>query len=402
MKFLIKILLENEKDKNFKKLRFCWLFIAILTSIPFSFSSNVNFYSINSMYGVSMRETVTVIKDDNGFVWTSSKTGIMRLTEHDYRIYELPYVTADIISVHLIYRDKQLLSYTNNGQIFSYNEIYDRFDLLTDLRSITNDSFIVVHSMQIDVHGNLWISTSIGLYKYQKGELLLINNESTDIDNNVWYDDQHLVYATSHGLWMINIETLVVRKLCKTTEYLLQVTEFYNDKQKQRLWVGTNSSGLFYYDFINNTFSPTSIKSFPRQPILAIASNSDSTLLIGVDGQGILEINRDGTKILNTYNEDVDNPTSLRGDGVYDIFCDENNRIWVCTYSGGVSYFDQNSPLVNKIVHQINNPNSLTNNNVNKVLEDSQGNMWFATNNGVCCWDVKTDRWKVYFHDKHE
>ncbi|MDD3550008.1 MAG: hypothetical protein PHW88_06070, partial [Bacteroidales bacterium] len=40
------------------------------------------FYSINNIFGISMRETSSVCKDDNGFIWTSSKTGVLRIT-HD-------------------------------------------------------------------------------------------------------------------------------------------------------------------------------------------------------------------------------------------------------------------------------------------------------------------------------
>jgi ligand-binding sensor domain-containing protein len=93
---------------------------------------------------------------------------------------------------------------------------------------------------------------------------------------------------------------------------------------------------------------------------------------------------------------------SLRGNGVYDIFCDENKRIWVCTYSGGLSFFEQSSPIVNQIAHQVNNINSLSNNNVNKVIEDRRGNLWFATDNGICCWDRQSNKWKTYYHNKQE
>ncbi|GHT40042.1 hybrid sensor histidine kinase/response regulator [Bacteroidia bacterium] len=93
---------------------------------------------------------------------------------------------------------------------------------------------------------------------------------------------------------------------------------------------------------------------------------------------------------------------SLRGNGVYDIFCDEDKRVWVCTYSGGLSFFEQASPVVNQIVHQVNNANSLSNNNVNKVIEDHQHNLWFATDNGICCWDRQSDTWKTYYHNKQE
>ncbi|HPS13618.1 MAG TPA: hypothetical protein PLB87_10090, partial [Prolixibacteraceae bacterium] len=66
-------------------------------------SSDTKFYNINSLYGISIREAASVCMDDNGFIWASSKTGILRLTEDDYHLYQLPYETANIINVKLVY-----------------------------------------------------------------------------------------------------------------------------------------------------------------------------------------------------------------------------------------------------------------------------------------------------------
>ena len=70
------------------------------------------------------------------------------------------------------------------------------------------------------------------------------------------------------------------------------------------------------------------------------------------------------------------------------------------TYTGGLSFFDWKSPLINQITHQVNNPNSLGNDNVNKILEDSKGDIWFATNNGISRWRVATNEWDIYYQNK--
>ena len=113
-------------------------------------------------------------------------------------------------------------------------------------------------------------------------------------------------------------------------------------------------------------------------------------------------MDKDKKTVLNILKEDIDNPFSLRGDGVYDIFCDGQQRVWVTTYTGGLSFFDWKSPLINQITHQVNNPNSLGNDNVNKILEDSKGDIWFATNNGISRWRVATNEWDTYYQNKQE
>ena len=95
------------------------LIFFLFLSIFNIYASDVKFYNINAMYGISMREMASVCKDGNGFIWASSKTGILRITESDYRIYQLPYKTANIINVKLAYNNSFLIAYTNNEQ---YNE----------------------------------------------------------------------------------------------------------------------------------------------------------------------------------------------------------------------------------------------------------------------------------------
>jgi signal transduction histidine kinase/DNA-binding response OmpR family regulator/ligand-binding sensor domain-containing protein len=350
-----------------------------------------------------MREANSVCKDDDGFIWVSSKTGILRLTEDDYRIYQIPYESANIISVKLVYHNSLLLAYTNNGQVFRYNEINDRFELQVSLRNELKNIFLVVSSILIDESNSYYIASSMGLYKYKDGQLELIEQNRSSIYYITWYNNHQLIVASGNQLSILDTKDKQIRPIyinsLKTT---LDVSKLFMDKKNDRLWVGTLSNGLSYYDFKTATFNNLKIVSFPQQPILAIESISDGSLLVGIDGQGIWEISKNGDRVLNIYKENEDDLSSLKGNGVYDIFCDQDKRVWICTYSGGVSYFEQSTPLVNQLTHQVNNPNSLVNNVVNSIIEDSRGNLWFATNNGISCWNVASDRWTSFYVNKQE
>ena len=378
------------------------LFVFIIFSAVDSYSADVKFYNINTMYGISMRETASVCKDANGFIWASSKTGVMRLAGNDCRIYSLPYQTTDIINVKLVYKNSILLAYTNNGQVFRYNALSDRFDFLFHAGRMLNNRHLYVSSLFIDEQGAFWITSNMGLYKYSEEDLVLFS-ESSEVFHSTAYDENHFLFTRDNGIWRMNIRTGNSDCLYKNEIFFgIGVSTLYYDNAANRLWIGTQSSGLFYYDNNAESCSAALIHSFPKQPVYTIEACSDSTLWVGIDGQGVWEINKTGNRVVNIYKENVDDVFSLRGNGVYDIFCDENKRIWVCTYSGGLSFFEQTSPIVNQIVHQVNNANSLSNNNVNKVIEDSRGNLWFATNNGICCWNRQLNKWKTYYHNKQE
>ena len=361
----------------------------------------IKFYSVNSLYGISMRETNSVCKDDNGFVWASSKAGVLRLTKDNYRIYRLPYESEDVIRVKLIYKNFKLFANTNNGQVFYYNPVFDQFELILSLRNQTGDIDIILFDMLIDDNGICWISTSLGLYKYQSGKLSSAFEISSNRYAISWYDSKNIIIAKQDGIWLFDINSLEKKLIYESKNpNSFDIYSLYFDKNQDKLWLGTVSEGLYLYNFRNGTCSNKLKSVLPKQPILAIEENSDSNCLIGFDGQGIWELDRKNQNVKNVYKESLDVPSSLRGNGVYDLFCDNNRRVWVCTYSGGLSFFDQASPLVNQIVHLSNNTNSLINNDVNGIIEDHWGKLWFATNNGISCWDLATNKWNSFYNDK--
>ena len=380
--------------------KYLTFFLCLFVFVQYNYAFNAKFYSINKLYGISMRETNSICQDHVGFIWTSSKAGILRVSDDDYRIYHLPYEKANIINVKLAYSHAKLYAYTNNGQLFLYNPISDKFDFLLNMSRLLNDNFLSLNKLQVDGEGRLWLASSVGLYLFNNSELNLIGTHNENINGLEFVGPDSLVFSKNDGIYKVDIKSLNVEQIFTVEQGSeLSANSLYYEQEKNKLWVGTLSNGLYTLDFLSLTYAPVLIKGFPKQPILAIKPNTDSTLLCGIDGQGIWEINRNTQKLVNVFKDNSDNPYSLKGNGVYDIFCDDNERVWVSTYSGGLSFFDQASPLVKQISHVPNNPNSLVNNDVNSALEASDGKLWCVTNNGVNVYNAVTDKWNAFYHN---
>lgn len=362
--------------------------------------AGISFYNINDMFGVSIRETASTCMDDYGFVWVSSKTGIMRLTDDDVRIYQLPYDSPNVQAVRLVYNTPDLYAYTNNGQIFLYNRVFDRFDLLVNIGQQLYDKYFTVNGFLIDGQNRFWMSSSQGLVKYEKGKASVIPNLPAVI-NIGKYSSTEFFLAGFSGLYLFNTESQKAdRKIVEFPENSIMVSKLYYESSKNVIWIGTSVSGLYVYNLNDRVLK--NIKTIPRQPVLAMDFINDSTMLAGVDGQGLWEINSNSYSVVNIYKENSDDPNSIRGNGVYDIYRDKTGRVWVCTYSGGVSYFNQKPSFIRQFTHQTRDVNSLVNNDVNDVLEDSKGNLWFATNNGISRRDVASGQWRSFYHNKEE
>lgn len=381
------------------KLLLIFFFIVFVCN---ALSSDVKFYSINDTYGLPKQGAFSVCKDHNGFIWTSFQTGIIRISDVNHQIYQLPFNTPNVIWVKVVYENSLLIAYSNNGQIFLYDEIYDKFNLLLDLREATDTPFLSVGNIWVDEMQNLWAPTSKGLYKYNNNQITSLYDKKTNVTIVAPYDSKSVFIASENGIDLIDIHTLKMERLHTfSTKPPINVSGLFYNKKTEVLWVGTTLNGLFFYNMNSRLFYPTQIKKFPRQPILSIEENDNSSVFVGIDGQGVWELSEDGNRVLNIYNEDINNPSSLSGDGVYDIFSDDK-RVWVATHGGGLSFFEKGSPLVNKIVHQLNNPNSLVNNYINDVIEDRNGHVWFATNNGISRWNMNSNEWRTFYQDEKE
>lgn len=379
------------------------LFMFLLFLLPLTLSaSDTRFYNISDIFGVPVRQVFSICKEDNGFIWAASKTGVIRISENDCRTYSLPYNTSNNYFTKIIYKNDMLIAYTNNGQFFIYNKLYDRFDPLIDIRHLLNRNYINLHKAVIGDDETIWISTIDRLYKYQNGNLSSVFDEK-NIQHIELYDETHILVATTLGIGLLDIDTDKFKYFNEyKNENEVEVSSLFYDNTTRLIWVGTISNGMLCYKTGIKGVEQVSTTYLPHQPILTIKKNSKtSTLFVGIDGQGLWEISEDGKRLICAHKEDVDDPYSLHGDGVYDVLLDEE-RIWVATYTGGLSFMDKKQHSINQIIHQINQPNSLMNNDVNKVLEDSKGDLWFATNSGISRWNRKENKWYSYLQSAYD
>lgn len=375
------------------------LFFLAVTSLAISQSK---FYNINEIHGISLRETYSICKDDNGFIWASAKTGIIRITENDYRIYQLPLEATNVHTIKLEYYNSTLIAFTNNGQFFVYDKLFDCFTLMINMIDVLENHFISVNSVVFENTNSIWVSTSFGLYRIDNNSLQQIHSENIQISYISAYNENYLFIATLDGIGLFDKQSCKIDYLYTyTIRDEMSVSMFLYDEDTRKLWVGTISNGLFYYDMTSKSLLSYTQITLPKQPILALKKDIDDTILIGFDGQGMWQISSDGNELINIYRNNINDTSSLQGNGVYDIFCDDN-KVWVTTFTGGVSWIDRQTSSVHHITHNSNNHNSLINNDVNNIIEDQKSNIWMATNNGISRWNVANNKWYTYISDKQD
>lgn len=367
----------------------CLSFISLQTS-----SQEYSFSNINEMFGISMREITSAVQDNEGFIWAASHTGILRVAADDYKRYELPFVTADVMQVKLACRNGKLVAVTQNGQVFLYNRIYDKFDFWFTLApQLGNNGWVT--NLQIDAESKVWIGTSSGIYVRHGDEMVILFEEQGGFSHITLLGGDSLLAFTQSAIYKLDARTYASTRLQGQIPNSISATCY--DEQTGLVWVGTHSTGIWLYDLNTQQFREVQIPFFPQFAVRDILVTDGAFVWIAVDGDGIWILDKQTCQVQRVLREDLDNPSSLRGNSVYVLLVDKYNRLWTATYSGGLQYTVFSSVAVEHLSHKVNNPYSLHNNEVNALLTDANGNLWVATQDGIGMRTARTHEWKRFF-----
>ncbi|MCD8166798.1 MAG: hypothetical protein LUE93_12205 [Bacteroides sp.] len=172
---------------------------------------------------------------------------MLRISENDFRRYNLPYNTTDNYFTRIAYHPELLVVYTNNGQFFTYDEVYDSFVPLADIRQLLQNEFFNLNRAIIDRDQRIWIGSMDGLFKWENDRLDWILKE-THVQHIALYDDSSIFVATTQGVGLMDTEKNEFTYICRyQVNNELEVSGFLYDPATELLWVGTISSRLLCY-----------------------------------------------------------------------------------------------------------------------------------------------------------
>ncbi len=368
--------------------------ILILLLPVHAVSQNFAFNNINDLSGLPVKGITAVVRDNNGFIWAASRTGILRVASNDYRLYSLPSVTTNVMQIKLACRDSQLIAATQNGEIFRYNPILDQFEYWFTLSLLLQKENWVTNLL-IDTDGKVWISTSRGIYIRKGEETIPILVQKAGMSYVTSLDGHEILACIQSSFYKIDTHNYALKELKGTMPHLISSSSY--DVVNQKVWIGTYDAGVWQYGLKEQKLKKVTITDFPALIVRSILIPDNHSIWIGIDGAGIWILDRQTNQVRNKLHENPDDPSSLRGNSVYALLLDDYNRIWTATTSGGLQYTDAKPSAIEHLIHEINNPQSLHNNEVNHIITDSRGNLWIATNNGLSYRNARTHEWKQLY-----
>ncbi|MEA2569063.1 MAG: hypothetical protein QOI24_1064 [Acidobacteriota bacterium] len=133
----------------------------------------------------------------------------------------------------------------------------------------------------------------------------------------------------------------------------------------------------------------------PANLCSAIAQDREGLLWFGTQG-GLVRY--DGYDF-RVFRSNPGDPSTIAGNYVRSLLVASDGRLWVGTFSGGLSVYDARTETFTRFQHDAANPRSLAYDRVEGLAETSDGRIWIATTGGLDRLDPRTRLIEHFRHD---
>ena len=331
------------------------------------------FKHLTTSDGLSDGSVNCILQAEKGFMWFATNEGLNRYDGYQFHIYK--HFPGDSLSisgnkVESIYLDSEgkLWACTSNG-LSLYNRNKDKFiQSPLDLDSDKHISVLYIRQF-LEADGYYWITTlGDGIKRY---------DPTTESLHSFRYNQKDPKSLSQDWVWTV-----------------------FEDS-RSRLWFGTMGEGLNLLIPEKNKFKRYKFgkQNAAINTIRCIYELDDNIFLLGTD-DGLVRFSLHEKDInFHLYKPDSNDPTSISGGHVKDIFCDTKGNIWIANQFGLDIYNEENDNFIH-VKSKIDDINSISTDEIWSIVQDDQENLWFGTyKSGVNILDLKQKNFKSWQHD---
>ncbi len=331
------------------------LLCALLALTKLSGQSHNNFQHLKPTYNGESIKPINSVQDHLGHIWFSYKSGLLIYDGYNYSHISIgeifPIATQDdrINNISKDYHDNiwvlsnngLIAKYNNNGQIeFLSSKIQAK---ITSIHMFSDSIFLVLKNGIILRYINDDFEKIVRI-----PEIDGIIKQIKDIE---FFSSNDLYISTTDGnIMKYNISSKLLHEIkLPFSKYSgnLVLAKDYN----KRLWIGTETSGLFVYDVINETFIQGSLFEANQFDIyhelfITIFCDSKGYIWAGTDGGGLYQVNLSNGAI-EIFRHHPNNSFSLSSNTIMDVMEDSNGNIWIITNYGDLNIYSNRNSNIN-------------------------------------------------------
>lgn len=365
----------------------------------------------SSAYSLSSLSIYNLHVDENNIMWIATNKGLDIWDLATNRIKNYRNIATDPYS--LSNDNPRIIFDEGNGSVWIGNE-GGRVNKLLDKKNFSlyrNDPFNenslsnnVIRSLFEDTDGKIWIGTqggglnildrnngnvyrypsdsSQGLYVGSMGVSAMYRDSNDIMWVGTWGEGLYRLDESAESVLILEHEVGNSNSLPDNRIQLL-----YEDNSGV-FWVGTEN-GLSAYDDVTGQWRPFKGLNGNTVQGKAFLEDQEGNLWIGT-WNGLNKINKDRQVVEQWSLED--DPNSLSSEHIISLHLDNDNKLWVGTFGGGLNKLDISTNKITRYMEKDGLPNSV----VYGILSDDQGHLWLSTNNGLSRFDPNTEKFRNY------
>lgn len=242
---------------------------------------------------------------------------------------------------------------------------------------------------------DLWIGNENELVLYNDNQIVKSFNlasapfhaPNSQINAIIHTGKELLLGMSDAGVISFNPKTNQAKRL-HLTKGNEAAYHFYKDKE-QKIWIGAESGLYTYRDGHIQKETEISIQMNDLS-VYGICTDQQDRLWIGSYGGGIFIFNKE--KQLEYH---ISDESGLCDNSIFHLYKDSQERIWAATREGIACIEDTSQPT-----HVVNYgfENGMKNTFTRAIHEDNSGQIWISTTKGLTCLNTTTQRFYNYIH----
>lgn len=362
------------------------IMIAVFLLLPVRMEAKAGKYIFEHIH-TSNHWINSIYQDADGFMWLGTRSGLYRYTGDDV---SGPYVVCEGDYFYEIQQDAQGRMWVKkrNGYV-----IYD------PRTCVFMDEVATADELESDLWIDALLVTADGLYCWNEGRRLYFRSEDkcktliAEVNGDVYdifYRNSIIYVLTVEGhLYRYVLETdggitvlpMMGPAMTRPEERMDYRFHCVFVDSSQNIWLSQGAGGVWYYPSgTSQGHHLTSVSPSDRIQggfICAIEEDADGNIWLASDHGGICVCGKDGRVIARLVNEPDDSNT-LSSNGVYALFRDRDDNIWVGYTKKGMSIYRGENKTWSfshlNALHHDGLPDD-----INSTCEDLQGNLWLGT-----------------------
>ena len=366
------------------------------------------FVHYNTENGLSQGHITSVHCDHKGFLWIGTWNGLNRFDGYNFKVFP----DSKDINNHL--SNNRIVNIWEDSKYFIWFETYDGYYHCLNTRNEKLTTYPEYYAAEVKKYSTfnafyqysdneIWLGASNnGLYYLKYDSIqddyittkFLSSDESSISSNDITFiisdENRNLWFGSEKGINLLT-EASIESGNFEFQQYYVKESFNTATSFNNKVWFGSQNSGLFVYDLRRASFSNLNASNsiLKSNKIEFLSTSSKGKLLIDSDEFYFVDASLKDWKYV-----------PINGDEIKEVLEDHNGYLWVTTEQFGIQKIDQETgksknfnlvPPVFKFLSDFQDP---------FIYEDKIGDLWVCVHGGgLAKYLPEKDEFEFYRND---